>query len=68
MFENCKSLQSLKLNFNSQNFIDRDFMFYNCNSLISLNLTNVNAKNAINNRLMFINCNSLIYKFIQQFK
>ena len=35
-------------------------MFYGCNSLISLDLSNFNTQNVTNMNGMFYNCNSLI--------
>ena len=36
------------------------WMFYDCNSLISLDLSNFNTQNVTNMRRMFCECNSLI--------
>jgi len=35
------------------------FMFYNCNSLRELNLTNFNTNNVINMQFMLYNCYQL---------
>ena len=42
-------------------------MFYNCNSLKSIDLTNFNPQNIINVNYTFSGCNSLIYLNISQF-
>ena len=41
-------------------------MFQNCNSLITINLSNFNTQNVTQFREMFNNCNSLIYKIIDK--
>ena len=40
-------------------------MFYNCNSLTSLDLSNFNTQNVTDMSYMFSNCNSLIFKIIK---
>ena len=35
------------------------FMFYNCDSITSLDFTNFNTENIIDMRYMFCNCNKL---------
>ena len=44
------------------------FMFYDCKSLLSLDLSNFNTQNVTNIESMFSNCNSLIHKIILNFK
>ena len=40
------------------------YMFFDCNSLTNLNLSNFNTQNVTNMRAMFSDCNSLINKNI----
>ena len=40
------------------------YMFYYCNSLTNLNLSNFNTQNVTDMRSMFYECNSLIKKNI----
>ena len=42
-----------------KNLLNTNYMFYNCNSLSNLNLSNFNTQNVINMSHMFSNCNSL---------
>ena len=42
------------------NITKTDFMFYNCESLTNLNLSNFNTQNVINMSSMFYYCNSLL--------
>ena len=41
-----------------------NYMFFDCVSLSSLDLSNFNTQNVTNMRTMFLGCNSLIYKTI----
>ena len=41
-------------------FNSTNYMFYNCSSLISLDLSNFNTQNVTNMNCMFDNCSSLI--------
>ena len=67
---NCTSLRGLfsgiKMSsitftpeFNTENIEDMNSMFGNCNSLISINFSNLNTKNVKNMEAMFYDCNSL---------
>ena len=47
-----------------KNLTKTSYMFYNCNSLINLDLSNFNTQNVINMRFMFFYCNSLKKKNI----
>ena len=44
-----------------------NYMFFDCESLISLNLSNFNTQNVTNMNYMFYNCNSLISLYLSNF-
>ncbi len=46
-------------NFNTSNVTNMSYMFYNCNSLTSLNLSSFNTANVTDMSMMFVACNSL---------
>ena len=45
-----------------------NFMFYNCKSLISLDLSNFNTQNVTNMSYMFFDCNSLLSLDLSNFR
>ena len=46
MFYGCRSLTNIDLsNFNTQNVINMDFMFYECNSLINKTINFIEGEN-----------------------
>ena len=48
-----------------KNLINTGYIFGNCNSLTSINLSYFSTLNVTNMRYMFLHCNSLKYKFIK---
>ena len=70
MFRGCNSLQSIDLSgFITSNFlISMGNMFWDCYSLISLNLSNIDTSNVLNFGHMLANCESLISLDISNFK
>ena len=60
LFCECDYLKTLNFsNFNSNDAISTEYMFYYCLSLSKLNLTNFNTKNVTNMQYMFYECHSL---------
>ena len=52
-----KNKGKYKIKYKFKNFIkSTNYMFYNCSSLISLDLSNFNTQNVTNMMLMFCNC------------
>ncbi len=47
--------------FTTNNIKDMSFMFYECSSLTSLNLSNFNTNKVNNMSYMFYNCSSLTF-------
>ena len=58
------SLESIKREYSSLYWENMESMFYGCNSLSSIDLSNFNTQNVTNMEYMFSECNSLIYKII----
>ena len=60
-FQNCVKLQDIKdiRNLNTENVIDMSFMFEECSSLTSLDLSSFNTANVTDMCGMFVNCSSL---------
>ena len=60
-FKSCVKLQDIKdiRNLNTENVISMKYMFMNCISLSSLNLTNFYTANVTRMHVMFYNCSSL---------
>ena len=56
--ENLVSIEGLE-NLNTANVTDMNYMFSNCSSLTSLNLSSFNTDNVTNMYFMFSNCSSL---------
>ena len=61
MFSDRTNLTSIDFgeNFNTENVTDMSFMFYNCSSLTSFNLSNFNTSNVTNMCVMFYGCSSI---------
>ena len=60
LFCECDYLKTLNFsNFNSNDAISTEYMFFCCRSLSKLNLTNFNTKNVTNMQYMFCECRSL---------
>jgi len=55
-----KGINKINIKCKKDLIIDMNYMFFNCSSLISLNLSNFNINNVINMSYMFYNCSSLI--------
>ena len=53
-----QKINNICINFN-KNYTDLSYMFFYCNSLTSINLSNFNANNVINMSFMFSYCHSL---------
>ncbi len=60
-FKNCKALETISgLKYlNTANVTDMSYMFYKCQKLSSLDLTNFNTKNVTNMSYMFSGCSAL---------
>ena len=60
-FQNCTSLTTINgiENLNTENVRDMDYMFYNCSSLSTLDLSGFNTANVISMEMMFCNCSKL---------
>jgi surface protein len=56
MLYNCQLLNNLISNFDTTNVENLFQMFYNCQSLTSLNMNNFNTENVLNMKEMFKNC------------
>jgi len=63
MFYECSNLKNLILpsNEKASNVIDFSYMFYKCEKLTSVDLSNISFINAQKLSFMFFNCSSLIY-------
>ena len=59
MFRQCISLDAYILNIDTQNVIDMSGMFYGCESITKLDLSNFNTQNVENMSLLFCGCKSL---------
>ena len=62
IFYNIKNMVSIHFspsNFNTLNIKYMNFMFKNCSSLKSLDLSNINTSNVVNMEYMFYECHSL---------
>ena len=60
LFCQCNYIKTLNFsNFNSNDAISTEYMFYFCRSLNKLNLTNFNTKNVTNMQYMFYCCRTL---------
>ena len=60
LFCECIYIKTLNFsNFNSNDAISTEYMFYRCYSLNKLNLTNFNTKNVTNMQYMFYYCDKL---------
>ena len=70
MFNNCNKLKEINgINqFNTNNVINIEAMFHECNELISLDLSNFNTSKVTDMGFMFAGCNKLkTIKGINQF-
>ena len=56
MFQNCASIRTLSLNFDTSSVTKMDNMFKNCKKLVYLYLINFNTKNVETMASMFENC------------
>ena len=57
MFGDCKLLTNINLsNFNTNNVINMNGMFYGCSSLKDINLSNFNTNKVTNMNYMFGDC------------
>lgn len=65
LFYGCTVLTQITQNikFNSDNVINMSYMFYNCDSLIALDLSSFNTSKVLDMSYMFYNCASLIGDF-----
>ena len=59
MFKYCKRVESINANWDTSNMTNMFAMFYNCNNLTSLDLSNFNTDKVTNMRSMFWGCNNL---------
>ena len=60
-FQNCTSLTTINgiENLNTENVRDMDYMFYNCSSLSTLDLSGFNTAKVMSMEMMFCNCSKL---------
>ena len=60
-FYRCKSLETIEgiENLNTENVTDMSWMFYECRSLTSLDVSNFNTANVTNMNRMFYDCSAL---------
>ena len=70
MLSRCSSLKELNLNnFNTDNVISMNGMFFGCSSLKELNLNNFNTNNVTSMDGMFAECSKeLVMKIKTQYK
>ena len=68
MFNNCTSLISLDLSYLSISITNMEYLFYNCYSLTSINLTNLDTSKVVAVQFMFANCYSLKSINLSSFK
>ena len=60
MFAECSSLNNINLsNFNTNNVINMEWMFFGCSSLTNIDLSNFNTNNVTDMEGMFSDCSSL---------
>ena len=60
-FYKFEKIGKYKIKYIFKNYLTKiNYMFYNCSSLINLNLSNFNTQNVIDMREMFYKCYSLI--------
>ena len=69
-FNNCQNLTDIEgiSNLNTENVTDMGFMFRNCNSLTSLDLSSFNTENVTDMSSMFTNCEKLASLDLSSFK
>ena len=61
-FRGCENLtvtEGMKEYLNTENVTSMDYMFYNCSSLTTLDISNFNTENVTNMGWMFYNCSNL---------